>query len=174
MWVADISALLADRGVLALSRGLPARCGVWLGLAAMYKVMPIIFLPYLLWKRQWKAALGMAATVCLVSLLPGLYLGWQKNLQLHAQWVRTAAERLAIEDPSENGIETPALWNRSLPLALPGWSRIIRQTILCTSKTPETSPSDASPRAAKRFVQCSLLALAALLAWQFRHRGEFH
>ncbi len=158
----------------ALSRGLPARCGVWLGLAAMYKVMPIIFLPYLLWKRQWKAALGMAATVCLVSLLPGLYLGWQKNLQLHAQWVRTAAERLAIEDPSENGIETPALWNRSLPLAL---ARLVQDYPpdhpLYVENSGNLRLATLAPRAAKRFVQCSLLALAALLAWQFRHRASF-
>jgi hypothetical protein len=135
--------------------------------------LQIFFLPYLLWKRQVKAAVWMLATTCCISLLPGVYLGFQKNLELHAQWLRTTAERLAIEDPSENGIERPALWNRSLPLAL---ARLVQKY------PPEhplyvPSPGDLriatlQPRAAKRFVQISLLGLAALLAWRFRHRAD--
>src|SRR5262249_12878106 len=78
---------LVTAALVALVRGRAAWCGMWLGLATVYKVMPLVFLPYLVWKRQWKAALSMAAAVCVFSLLPGLYLGWQTNLQLHNQWL---------------------------------------------------------------------------------------
>ena len=163
-----LTAALAD-----LVKGRSARAGIWLGLAALYKVMPVIFFPYLLWKRQWKAAAWMVATICLVSLLPAVRLGWQKNLALHAQWARTTAARLAIEDPSENGIEEPALWNRSLPLAL---ARLV-QYYPPDHPLHVDSPGDVriatlEPRAAKRFVQGALLALAAILAWRFRHRAD--
>jgi hypothetical protein len=157
----------------ALVRGQPARCGIWLGIAAQYKVMPVIFLPYLLWKRQVKAAVCMLATTCCISLLPGVYLGFQKNLELHVQWLRTTTERLAIEDPSENGIERPALWNRSLPLAL---ARLVQKYPpdhpLFVPSPGDWRIATLEPRAAKRFVQISLLGLAAILAWRFRHRAD--
>ncbi|HVU86445.1 MAG TPA: glycosyltransferase family 87 protein [Pirellulales bacterium] len=165
---------LLTAALAALLRNKPSRAGIWLGLATLYKVMPVLFFPYLLWKRQWKAAGWMVATACLVSLLPAVRLGWRENLAAHGKWLRTAAARLAIEDPSENGIEEPALWNRSLPLAL---ARLVQYYPPGHSLHVE-SPGDLriatlEPRAAKRFVQISLLALAALLAWRFRHRADF-
>ncbi|MES1213419.1 MAG: glycosyltransferase family 87 protein [Singulisphaera sp.] len=157
----------------ALTRGRAARCGCWLGLAALYKIMPVLFFPYLLWKRQWRAAGVMAATAVLVSLLPGLWLGWRQNLDFHAQWARAAAARLAIEDPSENGIERPALWNRSLPLAL---ARLVQAYPaghpLHVEGPARLQLATLEPRDAKRFVQVTLLGLAAVLAWRFRRRAD--
>jgi hypothetical protein len=165
---------LLTLALAALAHGKPRQAGIWLGLATLYKIMPAIFLPYLLWKRQWKAATWMVATACLVSLLPAARLGWQKNLELHAQWLRVTADRLSIEDPCENGIEAPALWNRSLPLAL---ARLVQyyppQHPLHVNSPGDVRIATLEPRAAKRFVQASLLGLAALLAWRFRHRAEF-
>ena len=130
---------LLTAALSALLSGRPARCGAWLGLATVYKVMPLVFLPFLIWKRQWRAAAWMTVFGCFFCLLPAAFLGWEKNRDLHDEWLRNARQRLAIEDPSENGVEPPTLWNRSLPLAmaaagpsLPTWSSASRrQPWLC-------------------------------------------
>jgi hypothetical protein len=157
-------------GLWALLHNSPSLCGFWLGLATVYKVMPLLFLPYLVWKRQWRAAGWMMLFTGMFCLMPALFLGGAKNQALHQQWLNRTLARLAIEDPSENGVETPALWNRSLPLAL---ARLVQAY-------PEGHPlhldnSTGAPlatlntHAAKRFVQAVLLILAAALAWRFRH-----
>lgn len=70
-----------------LRRRCDATAGVVLALAVACKVTPALFLPYLLWKRAWKAVAG-----CLLGLglwlfvVPGLALGWGHNLTLLASW----------------------------------------------------------------------------------------
>jgi hypothetical protein len=157
-------------GLWSLLRGSPSMCGFWLGLATVYKVMPLVFLPYLVWKRQWRAAGWMMLFTGFFCLLPALFLGAAKNQALHQQWLKTTLARLAIDDPSENGVEAPALWNRSLPLAL---ARLVQAypeghpLHLGTSTDAPLGALDAHD--AKRFVQAVLLILAAALAWRFRH-----
>jgi hypothetical protein len=157
----------------ALIHGRHALCGWSLGLAAVYKVTPVIFLPYLLWKRQWRAAGWMAmASVCF-CILPAVYLGWQKDVSLHRQWLSFVGYTLTLADPSENGVEKPELRNQSLPLML---ARLVQ-------KYPVGHPlhveSDAyvclgsfdAPQA-KKFVRGVLACLALALAWRFRKSGD--
>ncbi len=70
-----------------LRRRCDVLAGLVLGLAVACKVTPALFLPYLVWKRAWKAVAG-----CLVGLglwlfvVPGLALGWGHNLELLTGW----------------------------------------------------------------------------------------
>ena len=169
MRVAAVSTLPVDRGACGACCPAPAWCGVWLGMATIYKIMPCIFLPYLLWKRQWKAAAAMVAATVFFCLLPSLYLGWQANLRLHRQWLEQAWVRIAIVDPAENGVEPPVLWNRSLPLAL---ARLVEQFPpghqLHIEGLPGPRLLTLEAPAAKIFVEIALAGLAAALAWRFR------
>ncbi|HVU90024.1 MAG TPA: glycosyltransferase family 87 protein [Pirellulales bacterium] len=160
-------------GLWALLRGRPALCGWSLGLAAVYKVTPVIFLPYLLWKRQWRAAGWMAAASACFCALPAVYLGWQKDVTLHRQWLSFVGYTLSLEDPSENGVEKPVLRNQSFPLML---ARLVQ-------KYPADHPlyvkSDAfvclarlEPPQAKNFVRAVLACMAIALAWRFRQRCD--
>lgn len=63
----------------------PALAGAALGLAMNLKVFPIIFLPYLLFRRRWKSAWAMLGSTVLFGLLPALVIGWKTNLQYLAQ-----------------------------------------------------------------------------------------
>ena len=65
----------------ALSRGKSVQTGFWLGTAVCYKMTPLLFLPFLLWKRQWSAAASMAVFFLLWCAAPALYSGWQHNLE---------------------------------------------------------------------------------------------
>jgi len=161
--------ILLTIGLWALIRGRPSLGGLSLGLATVYKVTPIIFLPYLIWKREWRAAGWMAASGCFFCLLPAVFLGWQRNLELHGQWLNFTVHTLAGEDPSENGVEPPSPRNQSLPLLL---ARLVQhypadhQLHVDGQRLVQLASLD--PAAAKRFVNVVLLALAVALAWRFR------
>jgi hypothetical protein len=70
----------------ALCRGRALQAGFWLGTAACYKAAPILFLPFLLWKRQWRAAGWMGVFFLLWCAVPSLYSGWDKNVLDHQNW----------------------------------------------------------------------------------------
>jgi hypothetical protein len=153
----------------ALVHGRHALCGFSLGLAVAYKVTPILFLPFLLWKRQWKAAGWMAAWTVAISLTPAIYLGWQGNTSAHEQWLAFTLKNLQLEDPSENGVEPPTMRNQSLPLAI---ARLFQEYPaghpLREREVGLVQVAQLSPRATKRIVQGALFVLAVALIWRFR------
>ncbi len=57
-------------GLAALSEDRPFAAGAGLALAAALKATPLIFLPYLLWKRYFAAAAAFVLVYVLASLLP--------------------------------------------------------------------------------------------------------
>jgi hypothetical protein len=61
-------------GLAALSEDRPLAAGASLALAAALKATPLIFLPYLLWKRHFAAAAAFVFVYALASLLPDLLL----------------------------------------------------------------------------------------------------
>jgi len=63
----------------------PALAGIALGLAMNIKVFPIIFLPYLMFRRRWRTAASMVGSTVLFGLLPSVIIGWKTNLQYLAQ-----------------------------------------------------------------------------------------
>jgi alpha-1,2-mannosyltransferase len=76
------AAWLADR-----SRR-PLRCGILLGIAASWKPFLLVFVPYLIWRREWRALVAMAGTVVvtgvigLVAVGAGGYASWFASLRL--------------------------------------------------------------------------------------------
>jgi alpha-1,2-mannosyltransferase len=144
-------------------------CGLSLGLAAVYKVTPLIFLPFLLWKRQWRAAGWMAGSTVFFCLLPGLFVGWQRNIELHSQWFDYAGRLMAQDDPAENGIEPATMHNQSLPVML---ARLVEDFPeghpLYIGRGPLARWARFDPLSAKRFMQGALLVFALGLAWRFR------
>jgi alpha-1,2-mannosyltransferase len=71
----------------ALDRDRPARAGVLLGLATMLKLLPGIFLVWLVLKRRWSAVGAFVLTALVVSLVPSLaFFGPQRTAEYHRQW----------------------------------------------------------------------------------------
>ncbi len=60
-------------GLAALGSGRELWAGAGLALAAALKVTPLIFFPYLLWRRHYAAAAVFAAVFAAASLLPDLF-----------------------------------------------------------------------------------------------------
>lgn len=57
-------------GCLLLSRRSETGAGALLGMAAAMKCTPLLWLPYLLWRRRWRAAGTLSLVAVVVSLLP--------------------------------------------------------------------------------------------------------
>jgi hypothetical protein len=89
---------LTAAALLLLPRSALA-AGAILGFAAILKVWPLYFVPYLAARREWKPAGWAIAFTILFALLPGLYFGFQGNTDLLAQW--TAQELSTQTSQSE-------------------------------------------------------------------------
>lgn len=60
-------------------RGRDSACGAAIGAAAMAKFLPIIYLPWLVLKRKWRAVIATTAVIVPIAIATQLVLGWQNN-----------------------------------------------------------------------------------------------
>lgn len=156
---------------LALYQRQSVTCGMWIALATAFKTTPLLFVPYLIWKREWKAA--ASAVVCLVALnlLPAAYLGWEGMLAAHGKWYRLAASELAAGNPYETQFEPGKVQNIGLKPAIcrylmtfpPGHSLHIEHPAFV--QFGQLSLDQVKP-----IIHGVLGLLALSLAWRFRRR----
>ncbi len=88
-------------------------CGLLLGLAVACKVTPALFIPYFLWKRQWRVLAGCTAGLLLFlwpGFVPALALGWNENQQQVRSWYMEMVYPFVVE-----GKITSEHPNQSLP-----------------------------------------------------------
>jgi alpha-1,2-mannosyltransferase len=63
--------------------------GLSIGLAAVLKVTPALFIPYFLYKRRWLSVAGSIVGIALFCwLIPGLILGFDFNNRLIIEWYK--------------------------------------------------------------------------------------
>ena len=75
-------------GLYLMQEGRTWPGAIALGLAAAMKVMPVVILPYLAFRRQWRAFIAASAATALFSLSPILVFGWGRFWQYVASWRR--------------------------------------------------------------------------------------
>jgi hypothetical protein len=144
---------LVASGLYALYRERPWLAGALIALSICCKVTPALFVPYFLWKRQWRVLAGVAAGgVLFAILIPGMALGQRENLVQLRSWcdnmvlpflrdgVVTAehhnqslpgyVNRLFTRNPSfvtyPNGVWTPAEYHNVADIGATGAKWIIR------------------------------------------------
>jgi hypothetical protein len=102
---------LVMAALYAFHRGRSARGGLYLALAIACKVTPALFVPYLVWKRAWKALAGCAVGLVLfLWVVPSCYFGWEKNQELLTSWTRQMIVPFLV-----HGEVTSSHENQSLP-----------------------------------------------------------
>lgn len=69
-----------------LFKGYRITSGLMLALAVTWKSAPLLFLPFLLYKRQWKASLALIIGIIVFNTLPSLMLFG--SVETEKQWVR--------------------------------------------------------------------------------------
>lgn len=93
----------------------PSLCGAVLGFAATIKYHAIIMLPYLVLRRQWRAAGAYVASLAGFALLPAVWVGWDRNL---AYWQRALGELAyagGVSDQARSGTY-PITWEGSVSI----------------------------------------------------------
>ncbi|MGB7211047.1 MAG: glycosyltransferase family 87 protein [Gemmatimonadales bacterium] len=77
---------LALTGLALHREGRDGAGGAFLGLAAALKVMPVLFVPYFVWRRRWRAAASTALAAVAWSLVPLAVYGPAKFLDQLRAW----------------------------------------------------------------------------------------
>lgn len=116
----------------------PRLAGALLALAAALKYLPVLFLAWLLARRQWRAAIAMALTLVALLLLPALEVGWKRNAQFLGSSVRGVTTMLAskfsppeaLREDATGATTAPAnIWplDADFSFSIPsGMARIVR------------------------------------------------
>lgn len=170
-------AFLVLAGIELFRRGFDLGSGLVFALATACKVTPALFLPYLLWKRAWRAAAAMTVGLGLWWFVaPAAYFGWQENLTLLESWYDGMVKPFVVE-----GKITSERANQSIPGVA---TRLLtRQPSEWTYDPEDFRPipaeyhnlTDIGPEGAKwvvRGFQSLFLVAGLLLFWTPIHRPD--
>ncbi|HXQ16278.1 MAG TPA: glycosyltransferase family 87 protein [Caulobacteraceae bacterium] len=94
-------------GLTLLRDGREWSAGAMFALAAALKAFPIAIFPYLIWRRRWRAAIGMAVmTAVFLLLVPAPLRGFERNLAEVKTWaggmIFSASEKGFGQRPEQN------------------------------------------------------------------------
>ena len=64
------------------------KAGILIGLGIIIKVMPIVMIPYFVYRAKFKAAFFSAITVVVTFFLPMIYLGKERFIELNSAWFK--------------------------------------------------------------------------------------
>jgi hypothetical protein len=115
---------LAMAGVYCEMRGRSWLGGALLGGAVLMKIFPVFFVVYYIWQKRWKGVVATGVAVFLGALvIPGMAMGWQRNLEMLKQWGailrRPTFEQGKSDDPRFGELISPDLVrNQSLQSVL--------------------------------------------------------
>src|SRR5262245_1081784 len=158
---------LVVASLYAFTRGREVLAGLVLALAVACKVTPALFLPYFLWKRAWRTLAGAAVGLVLFFwLVPGLFLGMERNAQFLANWVENMVLPYARGQvwTDHNNQSLPALAYRMLTES-PSFSTYVNDIYTPTEYHNFLSMDKA---AIPWLVKCCMLAFAVVVMWSCR------
>jgi alpha-1,2-mannosyltransferase len=156
---------LVIAALLAFKREHDRTSGVLLALAIACKLTPALFVPYFVWKRAWKALAGcLVGLVFFVFLIPGAYLGSERNWTLLRSWVDQMVTPYVVK-----GNVTSEHQNQSFPGLL--YRLATRNPSFLDDKgAPERYDNFAElePHVAKRITQAAMLFFVGLAIYACR------
>lgn len=159
--VAALTAYRLRRDILA---------GVVFGLAIACKVTPALFLPYLLWKRSWKALAGCIVGIALFlwpGFVPAMLMGWERNERHLVSWYYDMVHPFVLE-----GKVTSEHHNQSLPglVARLATHSASFSTYVNNEYVPLHYDNllNLSPAQAGWLVKCVMLLFALMVVWSCR------
>lgn len=143
------------------ARGAPVRGGLLLGAVAAVRVMPVAFVPYLLWRGRWRTAAASLCAVLVVSLLPVLVQGPAGFAELAGRWWEIVS----------SGAWGVGKMNQSMPAA---WDRLLGHGVVPFVTDPAVSlaPSGAAVVRVAVLATMALTALLALLLFRGRAAAD--
>lgn len=145
-------------GLLWHVRGHDFAGGALLGLAAALKVMPVVFVPYFLYRGRFRVAAATAAAATIFSLSPILVYGWTRFIDYVEAWRQALAIGWGVGKMNQS---VYAMLDRFLGHGIrPGHAPVV-----------DVLPESGDPSV--QFATVVVLALiAASICWLFRGREE--
>ena len=145
---------LALGGLYWQAKGRELVGGFALGCAIAIKVMPVLFIPYLGYRRRWRAAAATTLSAAALSLSPILVFGWARF------WEYVVAWRAAVKTGWGVGKMNQAVFAM--------WDRLLGHGMLpfTVRGIPMVPASDAPAVAVAMLVSCAIVTGLAL--WLFR------
>jgi alpha-1,2-mannosyltransferase len=118
----QINALVTLVLLFMVSARSEARAGALWGLATAMKPYGLIFLPYYVVRARYAAlATGLAVLVG-AFLVPSVFYGLERNLEVHREWYRTLSDSTPRELGSADNVSLAAFLTKwSLPPELAAW-----------------------------------------------------
>ena len=162
-------AALMVYGAELLLRGRSLTAGGLFGLAAALESAPLLWAPYLAWKRRWLASAAVAATFLFVNWLPdALYPTAEPRL---AQWGRRMVAPIAAENFDPGMWASAITFNHSLSGVLNRWLTtdqvVMGREVLSLPRTERMTSTEL-----KRWVYGAGLGLTLLGLAAMRRRGR--
>ncbi len=88
-------AVVAVGALLAMKYGQELTAGALIAVAIVIKPYAVLFLPWLVARRQLSSVAAACVGLMVVLLLPATLYGWNGNIALHEEWWRTVTETTA-------------------------------------------------------------------------------
>ncbi len=145
-------------GLVCHRAGRDVRAGLLIGAAAALKVMPVVFVPYFVWRRQWRPAFFTTIAAVGWSLLPLVFYGPKGFADQFSHWLDffRRGQGVGAMNVSVQAMVDRIIGHGIVPFTVPGIDNI----------APSGSP-------VVRWVMVGALALVAALAgWWFRGRYD--
>ncbi len=99
-----------------------ARAGALWGLATAMKPYGLIFLPYYIVRRRFTALASGLALLVGAFLLPSMFYGFERNLEVHREWYRTLSESTPSQLGGADNVSLAAFLTKwSLPPGVSAW-----------------------------------------------------
>lgn len=161
---------LVVAALYAYRRGKDVSAGLILGLSIACKVTPLLFVPYFVWKRSWQTLSGCAAGLVLFFVLvPGCFLGQERNLQLLLSWkekmVSPFVEKGEVVYSEMNNQSLPGLFLRLFTHSPSDSTYIERRDY---TPTRYDNWLDLEPRQARLLYVGCMVLFAGLVVWSCR------
>jgi hypothetical protein len=156
-------------GIYCIWRGREKLGAISLGLAIAVKITPGLFLPFFLWKRQWRAFAYTSAATIFWIILPAAWMGPESWWEHQRQWNQVALSVAGnssneLRDENEDRVQNQALKPAMLRFLVtfpPGHP-------LRLDQTGYLDFLNLSARAASRVAIVVIFGLWGLLCWRSR------
>jgi hypothetical protein len=73
-------------GLLFIFEDRPILGSFLLASGVLLKIMPILFIPYLVWRRRWIEVVYVFLWIAFLILIPSVYIGWYQNIRYFTEW----------------------------------------------------------------------------------------
>ena len=105
-------AVVATGALLAMKAKREATAGALVVLAIVIKPYAVLFMPWLIARRQLPSIVSACAGFALVLLLPAVLYGWDGNVTLHREWWRTVTETTAPNLATYDNVSLAGMFSR--------------------------------------------------------------